>query len=106
MIVARIDRDYINQQEAKDPHSPISSRVGLEWDHESLPTYLEQTLECIPKVRFRTKDDDGVIYYGGWLLNDDHAYVQYIVQRWTERDAGCTIIEVKAPDGKWYQEIG
>ena len=55
---------------------------------------------------FRTKDDDGVIYYGGWLLNNDHAYVQYIVLRWTERDAGCTTIEVKLSDGKWHQEIG
>ena len=102
MIVARIDRDYINQQEAKDPHSPISSRVGLEWDHVQLKFVIQQT----PKVRFRTKDDDGVIYYGGWLLNDDQGEVQYLVQRWTERDAGCTTIEVKLTDGKWHQEIG
>ena len=106
MIVARIDRDYINQQEAKDPHSPISSRVGLEWDHESLTQQLESLIEFAPKVRFRTKDDDGVIYYGGWLLNDDQGEVQYLVQRWTERDAGCTTIEVKLTDGKWHQEIG
>lgn len=57
------------------------------------------------QVRFRCKDDDGEVYYGGWLLNDHDGLVQYAVLEWAQRDAGCTTIEVKI-NGKWVQEIG
>ena len=88
-IVAAIDRDYIAEPDEK-------SRVGITFDSD----YVDG-----PKVRFRCKDDDGEIYYGGWLINDSQGENQCIVLNWTMRDAGCTTIEVKIDD-EWVQEIG
>jgi hypothetical protein len=89
-IYAKIDRDYISEgDETKRTGSTWSTKAKLEGE----------------KVRFRMKDDDGNVYYGGWLINDPHGIVQYDMLRWGENDAGCTTIEVKIGD-KWVQEIG
>lgn len=90
MIVAKIDRDYINDDDF--------NRVGMEfhWEANDFPFH---------KTRFRAKDDDGEVYYGGWLYNDDHGNIQLDVLRWAEADAGCTTIEVKI-NNEWKQEIG
>jgi hypothetical protein len=98
MIIARIDRDYITE-----PSDELPSRVGIKWTDEQWPN-KEYHYE-FNKTRWRTKDDDGEIYYGGWLLNDGECIAQQIVLAWTQRDAGCTTIEVKI-DGEWKQEIG
>lgn len=112
MIVAQIDRDYIN----REPGNPYN-RVGKEFDLDTLHTVKELGMTSLmPKTRFRCKDDDGEVYYGGWLLNDSEGEVQLEVLRWCQADAGCTTIEVKLPaklhDGQlcyteeWKQEIG
>jgi hypothetical protein len=103
MIVAKIDRDYL-----KEPNEGIPSRVGSHWTHRHL-RYLDEVefmeLKALAKTRFRLKDDDGQVYYGGWLLNDDMCEVQSLVLRWGIFDAGCTTIEVKF-NNEWQQEIG
>lgn len=100
MKIAAIDRDYITHE------LDTSTRVGLNWQEDGLSEALEDVnLSELPEVRFRCKDDDGEIYYGGWLLNDEEGEVQYIVLMWAQHDAGCTTIEVNL-DGEWVQEIG
>ena len=90
MIYAKVDRDYIAEDDDV-------SRVGIEWSSDLFPVG--------DTVRFRVKDDDGEVYYGGWLINDPYGNVQYNVLKWAEHDAGATTIEVKL-NGKWVQEIG
>jgi hypothetical protein len=98
VIVAMIDRDYL----FKKGDDPELDRRGTKWTGE----YVEDIHDA-PRVRFRCKDDDGIIYFGGWLRNDDACKVQSKVLEWTQRDAGCTTIEVKDPDtNEWVQDIG
>jgi hypothetical protein len=97
MIIAQIDRDYIT-----NPKEGLLSRVGKEWFVSSNPD--ERADYETEKTRFRCKDDDGEIYYGGWLLNDSECIAQQIVLEWARVDAGCTTIEVKI-DEEWKQEI-
>jgi hypothetical protein len=47
-------------------------------------------------VKFRMKDDDGVIYYEGFLIGDEFAPLD----DFGEPNAGCTSIEV-FEHGKW-----
>lgn len=105
--VAKLDKDHLYENGIDIP-----SRVGSEWDYTFFINYPEgkDAIKQIregkaPKVRWRAKDDDGEIYYGGWLLNDDWCITQQIVLSWCTYDAGCTTIEVKL-DGEWKQEIG
>lgn len=104
MEVARIDRDYI-QEELTTPSRVGESWLAKDFGSPSIATDEPDQWDKYPKIRFRCKDDDGEIYYGGWLLNDPDGLVQFCVLEWTQRDAGCTTIEVKL-DGKWVQEIG
>lgn len=96
-----IDRDYINDEYNKRVGMQgYSTNVGLgpilpEWI--DLPTANETT-------RFRMKDDDGQVCYGGWLHNDDEGLNQSAALDFGMRDAGCTTIEVKV-DEEWKQEI-
>jgi hypothetical protein len=97
MLVAHVDRDY---QEL--------GCVGVEWTDREVSSYFgEDFLEDYPndKTRFRCKDDDGIVYFGGWLLNDDWCAVQQTVLSWGMYDSGCTTIEVHVGD-EWKQEIG
>lgn len=107
MIVAEIDRDYITKE------LEMPTRVGKKFD--MLDSFTATLLPHLPpKVRWRCKDDDGEIYYGGWLLNDSGGEVQIEVLRYCMHDAGCTTIEVKyqptetdpVPEARWIQEIG
>jgi len=97
-FLARIDRDYI-----------AAGRVGYTWGPESIPMFFWPypvepfELEKAP-TRFRLKDDDNEVYYGGWLYNDSECIMQQIVLAWAMRDAGCTVIEVKLGT-EWVQEI-
>lgn len=106
MVVAEIDRDYIVEPGEQ-------TRVGHKF--EMLETYSVAFKALMPpKVRWRCKDDDGEIYYGGWLYNDSECEVQLEVLRYCMHDAGCTTIEVRYTDPgsdpetkpEWLQEIG
>lgn len=99
----KIDRDYIN-----DGRDDIPSRVGVSGDKTggdifgiTEVTKLDDTGE---KIRFRMLDDDGEVYYGGWLHDDDDCLNQIEASRFGEHDAGAIWIEVKR-DGEWVQEI-
>jgi len=101
--VAKVDRDYLADG-AED------TRVGSRWTTKEVLTYASEPVDIqdvlkSPKTRFRLKDDDGEVYYGGWLLNDDFCAVQEIVLKWGTWDAGCTTIEVKV-NNEWKQEMG
>jgi hypothetical protein len=98
MVIAQIDRDYITE-----PDDELPSRVGVSWTDTYWPN--RQYQYDTKKKRFRCKDDDGEIYYGGWLLDDGECIAQQLVLEWAMRDAGCTTIEVKI-DSEWKQEIG
>lgn len=98
-VVARVERDY-----ESDPNE----RVAPVWTVQQLIDHSEfcsTTDELGDKVRFRLLDDDKNVYYGGWLLNDPHCYVQMIVLEWGKYFAGCTEIQVKVDD-HWKVDIG
>ncbi len=103
-ILAKIDKDHINRVD-----DSTDSRVGVTWleDRVKLQTWFdfdEIEFDDAP-TRFRCKDDDGEVYYGGWLYNDGQCIMQQIVERWAMNDAGCTVIEVKDINDRWTQEI-
>lgn len=113
MIIAHIDKDYISNPDEK-------SRVGLEWTTKDLREwwvaqlnpanefeYVIRNVEQASKnkTRFRCLDDDGEIYYGGWLYNDDDCFVQMLVLSFCQYDAGTTEIQIKTNNG-WKAEIG
>jgi hypothetical protein len=102
--IAKVDRDYESD--------PGESVVGsTRWTLKELVTHtaydlaVDQPVESFEKVRFRLLDDDGNIYYGGWLFNDDSCAVQIMVLEWGKYYAGCTDIQVKL-NGEWRLEIG
>lgn len=113
-IAAAIDHDYINT--GKDSYG-VPSRVGKLFGYVSKEQFLDLfaddsdvrlddiNLEDV-KTRFRCKDDDGIVYYGGWLYNDPDCEVQFTVLQWCQNDAGCTTIEIKDDNRNWRQEIG
>lgn len=83
-----------------------------EWTEHEVDNCFAQVIgdeapEIFPKekTRFRLLDDDDIVYFSGWLLNDDWAGVQQTVLSWATWYAGCTTIEVRV-DGKWEREIG
>lgn len=107
MVVAEIDRDYLWQRSDADP-----SRVGRKFEMTVAASY-QLTQTGYTKVRWRTKDDDGDICYGGWLLNDSEGEVQQEILRYCQADVGATIIEIKVINAErgtgimeWVQEIG
>lgn len=118
-VVARIDRDYINND------GIVSSRVGFLWTAEEVNNiafaFDDEPIDFtkVDRVRFRLLDDDENPYYGGWLFNEASCMVQQMLLRWAEHDAGCTIIEVKlnktievhghtwpTQEWNWVREIG
>lgn len=121
-----ITKDYINELEVVvDGHEfkGMKSRVGHEEQHsrihyidamlgfqsEPLPGLWVEVgsldVKEMPKVKFRTKDDDGEVYYEGWLHDDDDCANQEAALKFAETDVGCTTIEVYR-EGEWVQEIG
>jgi hypothetical protein len=103
-VLAKIDKDYLFKK-----GDPGISSVGVTWteDRVKLQTWFNfDEIEFEEgSTRFRCKDDDGEVYFGGWLYNDDACIMQQIVFSWAMRDAGCTIIEVKDVNDRWTQEI-
>lgn len=57
-----------------------------------------------PKHRFKMYDDDGILYYEGWLHDDDEGLNQLAALNYGMGDAGCTTIKVFV-NGEWVQEI-
>ncbi len=89
----RIDRDYLWKE-----GDTTKSRVGVAsvgWG------YIENSTP----IRFRCLDDDGVVYYGGSLVDDDECNGQEKALNFCMNDAGCTTIQVKYSN-EWVQEIG
>lgn len=97
MLVAQVDRDYLAGDD-------IPSRKGTKFN---ITEIFSRTIGILSDkhTRFRVKDDDGIAYYGGWLINDIECEVQQHILAWATRDAGATTIEVKLEEG-WTQEIG
>jgi hypothetical protein len=96
----KIDRDYI--AEGDEP-----SRVGTTgdlWGDGVFDPIQPLPADPLPLIRFRLLDDDGEVYYGGVLHDDDECLNQAEASRFGTDDAGAIWIEVKR-DGKWVQEI-
>lgn len=92
-----IDRDLYSETygdpTGKNRAGTRGSREWEEGDEERCTT------------RFRVKDEDGEIFYLGWLLDDDQAVSQSAALRFGEADVGVTAIEVWRY-GRWVQDIG
>ena len=101
--------DLPSREGHKEEHSRVHSidRM-LGFESQPLPGFSVEvgTLDVkeLPRIKFRTKDDDGEVYYEGWLHDDDECLNQDAALKFAETDAGCTQIEVKR-NGKWTQEI-
>ncbi len=113
MIVAKIDKNHwAEEYEGID----LESNMGREFDYEAMIDWWgfigdeqlppESELQQLPHTRFKLYDDDGELYYEGWLYNDLGCLVQQFVLKWAEADSGCTTIKVQKPDLTWVQEIG
>jgi len=87
-----IDRDYIT------PKGEECYRVGKKTND-----YFEQ--DQSKRIRFRCLDDDGNVYYGGWLIDNDDCDAQDSILDFTMNDAGCVEVQVKR-NGEWVTEIG
>ena len=103
MQVAVVDRVFPAVSDCEDEvigHTEWTTREVENYFGDEAPEEYPRT-----KTRFRLKDDDGIVYFSGWLLNDDYCAVQQTVLSWAEWYAGCTTIEVRE-NGEWKQEIG
>lgn len=106
--VAEVDRVYGAVEDCRDD---VLGKT--EWRDIEVRNYFNQMVggdevpEVYPqtKTRFRLLDDDGIPYFGGWLLNDEWCAVQQTVLSWGTWYAGCTTIEVRDQDNEWTQEI-
>jgi len=105
-VLAELDKDHYAER-----YNEVSPHLGrTQWTYQQVldfadPYEAENFAPEPHKTRWRMKDDDGEIYYGGWLYNDGHCVVQDLILKWGTYDSGCTTIEVKIDD-EWKQEIG
>lgn len=103
----QITRDHL-----KEPSDPWPSRAGHGEDFSRVSLYAaiagdtseELPGDPLPRIPFRLKDDDGEVYYSGWLNDDDECLNQSAALDYGMADAGCTSIEVKRDD-EWKVEI-
>lgn len=98
----KIDRDYLYTDGDITP-----SRVGVsgdKWGDGFFDPVQKLPAEPLPKIRFRLLDDDGEVYYGGWLHDDGECLNQTEASRFGTNDAGAIWIEVKRND-EWVKEI-
>ena len=72
-------------------------------DDSGIPS--EDTLDVLPVTRFKLYDDDGILYFSGWLKDDEDSMVQMFVGAWAAADSGCTTLKVER-NGEWVQDIG
>lgn len=104
--LAKVDKDYLFDAHEDD----VDSKVGTRWTANEVKLHYHEPFESIQfdekSSRFRLKDDDGNIYYGGWLFDDRGCALQQLVLEWGAHDSGCTTIEVKNDKGEWVQHLG
>ena len=106
----RIDRDYLFDKEAFARGEGVKSRVGVQsqmWKTimDAFDNDVAASFQYEIK-RWRCKDDDGNVYYGGELVDNGYCDAQEEALAFCMQDAGCTSIEVKSYGGDWVQEIG
>lgn len=106
VIVAQIDKDHL-----WEPGDSVASKVGMRWvipASDLLEMFPDASKIGLTKTRFRILDDDGIVYYGGWLYNDADCDIQLQVSQWAAADSGAPLIQVKDPNDpkKWVFEIG
>lgn len=102
----QIDRDYISvgENQSEDETTRVgTSGESLNVGHPIAPEIIDLPTTT-EKTRFRMKDDDGNVYYGGWLHNDELGLNQQAALAFGMGDAGCTTIEIKL-NNEWRQEI-
>lgn len=92
----KIDRDYLAE-------TPDESEVGRgQYDFENE--------EPMPH-RFRLRDDDGIVYYGGRYndiaeLDDETWGGLYQAWQWGAGWAGTTDLQIKTKHGAWESVYG
>ncbi|SRR6266496_5036657 len=105
LIVAEITKDYLEEMFE-------TSQVGTQFEYQAMLDWWDWDLPdldgWIPKEKtaFKLYDDDGELYYEGWLHNDDECIVQQFVLGWAKADSGCTTIKVSVGESGFIQEIG
>ena len=92
-----ITKDYIADPDAK--RGTNSNAVGMTGPH-SIPTALtaKKIAEHPDAKPFRMLDDDGILYYEGFLIGDEFAPLD----DFGEANAGCTGIQV-LENGEWIE---
>jgi hypothetical protein len=106
---ANVSDDLPSRVGHKEEHSRVNSvDLLLGFESQPLPGLWVEVgsldVKEMPRIKFRTKDDDGEVYYEGWLHDDDDCANQEAALSYAMTDAGCTTIEVLR-NGKWVQEI-
>lgn len=107
-IVVKITKDHLADE---DTTANVGSAEGLSFTKEEIVANLwgienEREMKWAKEsVEFRLLDDDGELYFEGWIIDDEEALTQQVLLKWAEKDSGCTQLLIKR--GKsWYQEIG
>lgn len=114
MLVAEITKDiFYDKWNDEGGEYGSTNNVGRKFDYDAMLDWwgwhdLPLETDWLPKERtkFQLYDDDGELYYAGWLLNDDQGIVQQFVLSWGQSDSGCTTIYVHVSEGKYEQQIG
>jgi len=96
-----VDRDYIGPD--ADPELSLPSRVGTR--SESWTRAMKDDEQC---VRFRLLDDDGNVYYGGYLVeSEDGETAGSTLLEWGMHDAGAVALEIReGPNEPWASYMG
>jgi hypothetical protein len=88
-----ITKDHI--AEPGDPPATNTNATGMVGPHTATLT-AAQIIGHPDAKRFRLLDDDGEIYYEGFLIGDEFAPLD----DFGEPNAGCTAVQILA-DGRW-----
>lgn len=110
MVVAEITKDHFYDEGPENPKS-YPSHEGKIFEYEAMDKWWGwgdfPASDIFPseKTQFKLYDDDGELYYSGWLLNDGECLVQQFVLSWAQADSGCTSIKVRVGN-EYIYEIG
>lgn len=106
-VVAEITKDhtYIPEEDVNQVGRQFEYQAVLDWwgwnDLPDLDGWIPKE-----ETPFKLYDDDGELYYEGWLKNDDECIVQQFVLAWAQADSGCTTIKVQTGEKEFVQIIG
>ena len=92
-----ITRDHLAEPDARPATN--SNAVGLVGPHDT-PLTAKQIAEHPHAKPFRMLDDDGTLYYEGFLLGDECAPLD----DFGEPNAGCTRIQIQE-NGAWTDVV-